>query len=260
MRIGSLAPLLLVHAFGFSLAVPGTTIVGVWTDKKITIAADSKQTVVDSAGKVRSQTGCKVYEVRHLIFALAGLAQADQVSVIDEIRNSTELREEGTDHKLPVDSVVVGAMGAVVKVLRGRRATTLPNDTIQLLLAGKIDGKLRMYREEMSRIQIQGDFVLPGSSRNFGYPESRGHDGTDPNRGIEIIGISDTARRFQAALPEWNKGDDVSVASRLVAIEASDTSASEFVGVPISAIVIDKKGNHWIHKGACTWEPAGRTK
>jgi hypothetical protein len=66
----------------------------------------------------------------------------------------------------------------------------------------------------------------------------------------------DPQRRALSA--EWNKGDDISVARRLVSVEASDTIASQYVGVPISTIVIDKKGARWIDKGACTWEPEPR--
>ncbi len=250
----------LAVVFVCCISAQATTIVGIWTEKQITIAADSKQTLTQGRGVVGSQNACKVYEVRNVIFALAGLAQADQISIVDEIRNSRELREQGTDVKLPVDSLVVGAIGAVVKVLRAHNATYAPDATIQLILGGMIDGKLQMYRIEMSGVQIYGDFSFAESTRRFGYPESRGHDGTDPNRGIEVIGISDSVRRFQSILPEWSKGDDVSVARRLVAIEASDSIASRAVGGPISAIAIDKKGNRWIERGVCTWEPAGRKK
>jgi hypothetical protein len=251
----------LVALLGCCVLARATTIVGIWTEKQITIAADSKQTMAQDGRIVGTENACKVYEVRNVIFALAGLAHADQISVIDEIRNSTELSEQGTNVKLPVDSLVVGAIGAVVKVLRAHNATYAPPDaTIQLILGGKIDGKLQMYRVEMSGIQIYGDFSFARSSRRFGYPQSRGHDGTDPNRGIEVIGISDSVRRFQTILPEWNKGDDVSVARRLISIEASDTVASQAVGGPISTIVIDKKGNRWIDRGVCTWEPAGSKK
>jgi hypothetical protein len=248
---------LLAAAFCLSSPLFGTTIAGIWTEKQITIAADSRQMTVQGGRLVPSPNGaCKVYEVRHLIFALAGLAQVDQISIVDEIRNSVELKEMGTGRKLPVDSLIVGSIAAVVKVLRAHSATYAPDATIQLLIAGAIDGKLQMYRVEMSGIMIYGDYSLPRSTRRYGYPESRGHDDTDRNRGIEVIGIDDSVKRFQRVLPEWSKGDDISVARRLVSIEASDTVASQAVGAPIATIVIDKKGAHWIDKGVCTWEPA----
>jgi hypothetical protein len=152
--------------------------------------------------------------------------------------------------------LIVGSIAAVVKVLKAHSATYAPDATIQLLIAGMIDGKLQMYRVEMSGILIYGDDSLTRSTRQYGYPESRGHDDTDRNRGIEVIGIDDSVKRFHRVLPEWSEGDDISVARRLVSIEASDTVASQAVGTPISTIVIDKKGAHWVDTGVCTWEPA----
>lgn len=144
---------LVTAACCLSSSVFGTTIAGVWTEKQITIAADSRQMTALGGRLVPSPNGaCKVYEVRHLIFALAGLAQVDQISIVDEIRNSIELKEERTGRKLPVDSLIVGAIAAVVKVLRAHNATYAPDATIQLLAAGMIDGKLQMYRVEMSGI------------------------------------------------------------------------------------------------------------
>jgi hypothetical protein len=241
---------------GVPVVALATSIAGIWTEKQITIAADSKQTITQGQTITGSQPACKIYEVRGLVFALAGLAEAEQISVTDEIRNSRELVEQGTGRKLPETSVVVAADAAVVKVLKARRTASDPNVPIQLLIGGMIDGKLQMFRIEMVGMSIQGDYSFANSTRRIAYPESRGYNGTDPNRGIELIGIRDSAMRFQASLPEWNKGDDVTVARRLVAVEASDTVASHFVGPPISTIVIDKKGIRWVDKGACEWNPS----
>jgi hypothetical protein len=78
-----------------------TSIVGIWTKKKITISADSMQTLTQNEMAVGSQTSCKIYEVRGLIFALAGLAKAEEISVVDEIKNSKELTEQGTGPGAP---------------------------------------------------------------------------------------------------------------------------------------------------------------
>lgn len=156
--------------------------------------------------------------------------------------------------------MVVGGIAAVVKVLRAHNATYAPKVTIRLLIAGMIDGKPQMYRIEMSGFMIHGDFSMPTSTRQFGYPDSRGYDGTDPDRGVEVVGIDESVRRFQKVLPEWNQGDDVSVARRPVSIEASDTFATQMVGPPIATIVIDRKGIPWIDKGACRWEPEPHKK
>src|ERR1017187_7798941 len=90
-----------------------TTIVGIWTERQITIAADSKQTLMRDGRIAGSQLDCKIYEVRSLIFALVRLAKAEEISIVDAIRNSRELTEQGTGRRLPEVSVVVGAESAV---------------------------------------------------------------------------------------------------------------------------------------------------
>lgn len=232
MRFRSSALYLMAVIMAIPAIACATSIVGIWTEKQITITADSKQTLTQNGTPAGSQTSCKIYEVRDLIFALAGLAKAEEISVIDEIKNSKELTEQGTGRKLPEVSVVVGAESAVVKVLKARRITSDSNLRVQLLVAGKIEGKLQMFRIEIGGMSIQGNYSLPTSTRRIAYPESRGYNGTDSNRGVELIGIPETAQRFQKISPEWKSGDDVTVSRRLVAIEASDTVASQFVGPP----------------------------
>jgi hypothetical protein len=237
------------------VVVFATSIAGIWTEKQITIAADSKQTQMQDGTITGSQSACKIYEAHGLVFALAGLAMAEQISVTDEIQNSRELVDQGTGRKQLEISVAAAAESAVVKVLTARRTASDPNVQIQLLIGGMIDGKLQMFRINMTGMTIHGNIAMPTTTQRIAYPESRGYNGTDPNRGIEIIGINDSAKRFETVLPEWNRGDDVSVARRLVAVEASDSRAAQFVGPPISTIVIDKKGMRWVDKGVCNWNP-----
>jgi hypothetical protein len=136
-----------------------TCIVGIWTEKQITIAADSKQTLMRDGRITSSQLSCKIYEVRNLIFALAGLAKAEEISVVDAVKNSSELTELGTGRKLPEVSVVVGAESAVVRVLKARKTASDPNVPVALMIAGRIAGKLQMFRI------VQGAARPPGSSR-----------------------------------------------------------------------------------------------
>ena len=228
-----------------------TTIVGIWTERRVTIVADSKQTITSGGRIIRSETGCKTFQVRQLIVALAGLAAAEGVNVVDEIKASRELVEQGSAKKLPRDSVVVAAEAALVKVLNKRDALSDSNMRVQMIIAGNIDGRIQMFRVEMNGMNIHGVFAMPSSMRQFGYPESRGHDGSDPNRGIEVIGLDSSVKTFKTLDPAWNQGNDLVVARRLVAIEASDTEASKYVGPPFSSVAVDKKGVHWIDKGPC---------
>jgi 20S proteasome alpha/beta subunit len=137
MRVLSLLALFTVATVGVPAIASATTIVGIWTENQITIAADSKQTRSQNGRIVDSQNACKIYGVRGLIFALAGLAEAGQVSVVEELRNSRELKEEGTNVKLPIDSLVVAAIQSVVKVMHTYSIDNVPNDAIQSSLLAR---------------------------------------------------------------------------------------------------------------------------
>jgi len=233
-----------------------TTIVGIWTPKRITIAADSRQTTIH-AGQIAPapNPSCKVFQAHHLVFGLAGLAQVDQVVVADEIKNSTPLKDQGTGKLLPLQSVVVPAIGAVVKVLQAHNATYTPDATIQLLIGGMIDGTLKMCRVEMFGFQITGQFSYARGSRQYCYPDALTDVGHDLNRDIEVIGLDQAIKSFKKQSPDWNRGKDAKVASRLISVEANDPDASKFVAPPITIVSVDKKGVHWVDKGPCTWEP-----
>jgi len=240
----------------FPAHILATTIVGIWTKKQIIVAADSKQIVMlQNSQIVESQSGCKVFVVRNLVVALAGLAQAEQVSVVDSIRNSRELVELGTNVKLPELSLEVAAESAVSKVLQKRRMVRDPNVPVQLIVAGMISGKLKMVRFETVGMQIAGNVALPTSTSRIVFPDNRGNDGSYPNRAMAMIGIGNAISRFQRVYPDWNKGDDITVARLLVAVEASDAVSSQFVGAPISTIVVNKKGVRWVDRGVCQENP-----
>lgn len=256
MRVHPLASAGLFIALSTYLSA--TTIVGIWTEKQVTIAADCKQTMTDGHTVVGSKTGCKVFVVRNMVVAFAGLAEAEQISVTDAMRNSRELVDADTHAPLPIDSVVVGAESAITQILKARHTASEANASIELIIAGMVNGKLQMYRIEQLGAQISGDYSMAMSSRRIEYPRDRGYKGSDANRGIEVIGIDDTVKRFQAVLAErreWSVGDDVAVARRLVAIEAADSRDSIFVGPPITTVVVSKNGIRWVNKGACN-QPA----
>jgi hypothetical protein len=220
MRILHLAALLAIAA-PIALA---TSIVGVWTPKRITIAADSKQTLTSASGTVvGSQCACKIYQVRGIVFALAGLAKAEQVDVIDDIRNSRELVEQGTGRKLPEDSIVVAAEAAVAKVVKARGRQSDPSIPIELLIAGNIGGKLQMFHITMNGMVLYGAYAMPNQTRRIAYPESRGYGGTDPNRGIEFLAYSGAAKAFQTKTKDWTRLDDVTLARKLVTVEATES-------------------------------------
>jgi 20S proteasome alpha/beta subunit len=90
--------------------VSATTIVGIWTEKQVIIAADSRQTMMLGTAVVGSRPACKVYEVRNLIFALAGLTESDGVSIVEDMRSSVELKDQATGVKLPEASLVVAVV------------------------------------------------------------------------------------------------------------------------------------------------------
>jgi hypothetical protein len=186
-----------------------------------------------------------------MVVALAGLAATEGVSMVAAIRNSKEFVRHGTGVKLPETSLVVAAEQALADVLRNRRTASDPTFNVALILAGTIDGKLQMFREEMVGMTIYREYSMPSAMRRIAYPESRGYNGTDRNRGIEVIGLTAAINKFQTTNRDWKKGDDVTVAKRLVGIEVADPMDSRYVGDPISTVAIDKKGIRWIDKGAC---------
>lgn len=229
-----------------------TTLVGIWTEGKVTIAADSKQTLSSPAGEVvGSRTVCKIYEADDLVFAFAGLAQAEEIDVVKSVRNQHPLTEMGTGKKLPVETLIVGADAALVKILQARHLASDSSVNVGMLIAGMIDGKLQMIRVENFGYQIFGQFSGAQGSRRIVYPDSRGYDGTDPNRGIEIIGFDNAIKRSRAASPDWSKGKDTDVARDLITLETQDPQDSQYVGTPLSEVVVTKHGVKWISKGAC---------
>ena len=228
-----------------------TSIVAVWTKNRITIVADSKQTVSDANGATTSQKACKVYQVRNTVFAIAGLAKIDEIDVVNEIKNHTPMRDAKTGAILPIESIIIPASASITKVLISKHAQYAPNAPIQMLIAGWWDGELRLARWEMNGLRIIGDYSLPDNVRQYEYPDVRGHDGTDPNRGIETIGMDEAIKAFKASTPGWNKGSDHAVAERLVTVEINDPNAKQYVGKPISTIVVTKGGIKWKHRGAC---------
>ena len=145
----------------------------------------------------------------------------------------------------------MGADAALVKILKARQLASDPSVDVGMLIAGMIDGKLQMVVVENFGYQIVGQFSLPQESRRFAYPDSRGHDGTDPNRGIEVVGLNSAIKRSQVASPDWSKGEDTDVATHLIALETQDSQDSQYVGMPLSEVVVTEHGVKWISKGAC---------
>lgn len=229
-----------------------TTLVGIWTERKVTIAADSKQTLSSATGEVvGSKTVCKIYEADGLVFAFAGLAQAEEIDVVKSVRNQHPLTEMGTGKKLPVETLIVGADAALAKILQARHRASDSSVNMGMLIAGMIDGKLQMIRVENFGYQIFGQFSDPQWSRRIVYPDSRGYNGTDPNRGVEVMGFDNAIKRSRAASPDWSKGEDTDVARNLITLETQDPQDSLFVGTPISEVVVTADGLKWINKGAC---------
>lgn len=261
--------LLLVY---LSSLLRATTIVGIWTENRVTIAADSKQTISRGQTVTGSQNVCKLYQIGDLIMAVAGVTQAEEVELISKIQNFPREYTDASGKKLPLLRISIAVQLVLQEVIderaraEGRDPRAFdpagydPKLNMSLLIAGIIDGNVSMSR--ITTIPTPGfrnpPLVGSNATRQFevDYPKDRGRDGGDPNRPIEILGVKDAISRFQLILPmEWNLGDDASVARRLVAIEASDTASSAVVGPPISLITIDKNGPRWIDKGLCQWEP-----
>jgi hypothetical protein len=231
---------------------PATTLVGIWTKKKITVAADSKQMVSNKSGvRVGSQNACKIYQNGDLIFAFAGLAKAEQVDVVRSIKNAYPLVVQGTDKKPTLDSALVAAQEALGRVIKARGQSSDSNVYAGMIIAGKIDGKLQMIREEIRGVRLEGGVSVAQKSQRIAYPEARGHNGTDPHRGIEVVGAKKAIERSSRHSVDWAKGEDGKVARHLIELETEDPEDSGSVGLPISEVQVTERGIKWISKGEC---------
>ena len=255
-----------------SSALRATTIVGIWTENRVTIAADSKQTITRGQTVIGSRNVCKLYQIGDLIMAVAGLTQAEEVEIISKLQDFPREYTDASGKKLPLLRISIAVQLVLQEAIDGRaRAEGRdprafdpvgydPQFTMSLLIAGIIDGNVAMSR--INAIPTPGFRSGPVFGSNatrqseIDYPKDRGRDGGDPKRAFEILGVNNAIARFRLILPtEWNTGEDATVAQRLVAIEASDTASSAVVGPPISLMTIDRNGPRWIEKGLCQWEP-----
>ena len=240
-------------SLGCSIAT-GTTLVGIWRPDRITIAADNKITVTDTktGAVVSSLQGCKVFQIGNSVVAMAGLFQEEQIDMVSAIKNARLFRDSVTNKPLPSAGFSMAAQGVLKRVLAARdakqdgRSVYDPALGITMIVVSIIENDLFMYRLQYRSIVPPG----PGYER-FSYQEIQYPTTEQANFAIELGGIFDTANRFRMIDQNWNAGGDVATARRLIAIEASDTVASRFVGTPITTVVIDKTGVKWEDKGVC---------
>lgn len=229
--------------------VSGTTLVGIWTEHQITIASDSKQTLIGPEQQIVGyKTTCKIFEAGDgLVFAFAGLANAESIDVVEAVRNAYPSTASETGKQSSIDdTLMLSAAVALMKTLQARHYAPDPAMNVGMIIAGQIDGKLEMIR--IGEI-VTNRYTV--STTRFVYPKDRGHDGSDPNRGIEIIGRENAIKRLRSASSDWRKGKDKYVASKLVTLETQDPQDSQFVGLPISEIIVTKRGMRWVSRGAC---------
>ena len=125
--------------------IVATTILGIWTENQITIAADSKQTIYRNHEIVGSQLGCKIVLIRGAYLALAGVAKAESIDVIDAVRNSVVAKDSKGDPVIE-SSVWIGGQSALETVLerRGRDFDSAVNTG--MIIAGGVKGKLQMRK------------------------------------------------------------------------------------------------------------------
>ena len=246
-----------VWACSFLLLAPqlqATTLVGIWTKNKITIAADSKVTVYRGGKIVGSVTACKIFAVRGLVFALSGLTQENDIDVIAAVRNAPGLNSPATGRLHPDEALTVAAENALRRILSARTPSSsavLPS--VGMIVAGAVDGKLVMVHVE-AELRYLGeccglDFVVKRVEHSHEY---RGEGA----KAAEFSGHQQAIARFKSTQPvNWRMGTDLEAARHLVGIEANDSADSQFVGQPVSVIEVTKDGARWLDRGACAWQP-----
>jgi hypothetical protein len=217
------------------LVLRATTIVGIWTENRVVIAADSKQTMSSGRIIIGSRDACKLYQIGDFIMAIAGVAEAEEVNIVSRIRDFPREYTDASGKKLPLVRISVAAQLSIQEVIDNRAksegrdprafdpAGYDPALGVSLLIAGVSEDAVVMSRiDEIPTPGFRTEHVVGSNGvRNVevSYPKDRGREDTNPNRAFEILGIKSAISKFRSILPtEWNVGDDVAVARRLVAV------------------------------------------
>jgi hypothetical protein len=246
-----------VLACSFLLLTPqlnATTLVGIWTKNKITIAADSKITVYRGGKIVGSASACKIFAARGLVFAFSGLTQENGIDVVQAVRNAPELNLPGTGRMQPEEALTVAAENALRRILSARTpSSSAIRPSVGMIVAGAVNGKLMMVHVEAEFRDLGDccglDFVL----KRVAYSYEHGGEGA---KAAEFSGHQHAIGYFKSIRPvNWQIGTDLQAARHLVGIEANDSADSQFVGKPVSVIEITKDGVRWADRGVCDWQP-----
>jgi hypothetical protein len=247
-----------VLACSFLLLTPqlnATTLVGIWTKNKVTIAADSKVTIYRGGKIIGSVTACKIFEVRGLVFAFSGLTQENDIDVIEAVRNAPELTSPATGRVRPDEALTVAAENALRRILSSRSpSSSAVVPSVGMIVAGAASGKLVMVHVE-AELRYLGECCGPDLVvKRVEHSHEYGGEGA---KAAEFSGHQHAIAHFKSTQPvNWRIGTDLQAARHLVGMEANDSADSQFVGQPVSVIEVTTDGARWVDRGACAWQPS----
>jgi hypothetical protein len=241
MRLAGIATFLLC---GFGPA-QCTTIVVVRTPVDVSMAADSRQTLIDANGNETPRDACKIYSVGNEFIGISGIAGDPKTRfdpsaiVFDAIRDKPTFAEKMT--------AIVDAMIPRLRAEVLARPDQLKNLTdpdiggMGIVLIGMQNGEPYVVGNSFTvSVNSQGSMsVVPGKGQKC--------PGADCPAGFLAgrLGVAAAIDRLLATRPTIT--DSADFARQLVQLEIDDPT-TKGVGAPIDVVRVSRKGTEWIQR------------
>ncbi|HEY1678600.1 MAG TPA: hypothetical protein VGG04_12870 [Candidatus Sulfotelmatobacter sp.] len=234
----------LAISLGVSQPCSPTTVVAI-TDvrhHRIILAADS----LVRHRYAPPENRCKIHVVTSdCTFAMVGMYRHKSPAFdLSELGESA--CRSGGDLKQRADSFLATAFPKVVEIVKAMK--TSDPDSLQRY-AGKpiIEVLFAGQQEQRPAVFMRGVILENAVPR----PEAI----SIPSERIDVFaGVNGHIRAYLRSHPDWENEGDVSVALRLINLEAA--AHPDLVGPPISIGAVDSSGEfHWIERGKCAAQP-----
>jgi hypothetical protein len=250
IRISSLVFKISIGYLFCTLPALATTILCLLQPDKIYIGADSQAIIVDDNGGT-SQTACKITRGQGgYLFAIAGLpAYAKTGLDIPAIaRSVTRASAETLRSRVErFEKLLAPKLRVATKSIQANSPETyrtwILGHQLQTVFAGWEKGSPIAFTS-IWRFSTPGNVIPDG-------PKQIGKDVED----FLMLGFHEAADAYWVAHPELQRMSVPEAFSKLIQeeIDAAKSDPLPAVGPPISVIVMDRGGSHWMdtYKGAC---------
>jgi hypothetical protein len=225
-----------------------TTAVALYVKDFAVVAADGR---VNKIGPMISghQSGCKLYVAGSKVAVVAGLAEEpdsgfDVRKILHQVMNQAATPSEAAD---AVEQQIQQTLPAALQVFQKNNPTAYrrrASGSSQLLMVGMSNaGDLQVSRRSIPYAQARA-------------PQRDDATGVADHVGVALIGETAAVDADLIRLHNtngWegmNNVDDLEkLARRFIALEV--LAEPDKVGAPLSLVLVDKNGIHWIEPGAC---------